>query len=147
MLRKILKTDKNYGSLFLRLGLGIVFFPHGAQKVLGWFGGPGFSKTLQIFQAKMHFPIVLVILLMITEFVGSLCLIAGLFTRIWAIGIGISITICAYMNHLKNGFFMNWFGIQKGEGVEYHILAVALVLGLIVLGGGGLSLDRAMSGE
>lgn len=146
MFKAILKTNDNPGSLFIRLGLGIVFFPHGAQKVLGWFGGPGFSKTLQIFQTKMHFPHVLVVMLMITEFVGSICLVVGLLTRVWAFGIGLSIVICAYMNHLQHGFFMNWFGMQKGEGVEYHILVISVSLALIVLGGGGMSLDRTLTG-
>ncbi len=145
MINALLRTDNNWGSLFLRLGLGIVFFPHGAQKVLGWFGGPGFSKTIEIFQTKMHFPAVLVILLMLIEFIGSLCLIAGFLTRLWAFGIGLSIAICAYMNHLQHGFFMNWFGMQKGEGLEYHLLVIAMVLALLVTGGGRASLDRAIT--
>lgn len=82
---------------------------------------------------------------MITEFFGSLGLIFGLFTRISALGIGISMSVCAYINHFKNGFFMNWFGQQKGEGFEFHILVVGISLALLVKGGGLISLDRMFS--
>jgi putative oxidoreductase len=118
-------------------------FPHGAQKVLGWFGGPGYDKTLEMF-AKLQFPEYAVILLMISEFAGSICLIAGLFTRIFALAIGTSMTICAAMNHVQNGFFMNWMGNQKGEGFEFHILVAGIALALVVKGGGAFSADRRL---
>ncbi len=142
MWERLLYTEDNLGSLFLRLGLGVVFLPHGAQKVLGWFGGLGFSKTIEVFTTKMHFPLVLVLLLMAIEFLGSISLIFGFLTRVWAFGIGAAMAICALMNHVQHGFFMNWFGQQKGEGFEFHILVVSMALGLIVLGGGRASIDR-----
>ncbi len=145
MIKSTLRTDNSIAPLFLRLALGSVMFAHGAQKVLGWFGGPGFEKTIQIFSTQMYFPFWLTIILMITEFFGSLGLIVGLFTRISALGIGISMAVCAYMNHFKNGFFMNWFGQQKGEGFEFHILVVGISLALIVKGGGLISIDRMFS--
>jgi len=145
MFKALLKTDSNKGSLFLRLALGIVMFPHGAQKVLGLFGGPGYEKTIEIFATKMHFPVYAVILLMITEFIGSLCLIGGFFTRVFALAIGFAMAVCAYLNHLQNGFFMNWFGNQKGEGFEFHILVVGIALALAVKGGGALSIDKMIS--
>lgn len=145
MWQRILKTDDNLGSLFLRLGLGIVFFPHGAQKVLGWFGGLGFSKTIEVFTTKLHFPVILVLILMAIEFLGSIFLVAGFLTRIWAFGIGAAMTICALMNHVQHGFFMNWFGQQQGEGFEFHILVLAMATGLILLGGGKASVDRNLS--
>ena len=144
MLKALFRTDGSRGTIFLRLALGIVMFPHGAQKVLGLFGGPGYEKTIEIFTTKMHFPVYAVILLMITEFVGSLCVIAGLFTRICALAIGTAMAICAYMGHLQNGFFMNWFGNQKGEGFEFHILVVGIALALVVRGGGAFSVDRTL---
>ncbi len=144
MLTSLFRTDGSKGTLFLRLALGSVMFPHGAQKVLGLFGGPGYEKTLEIFTTKLHFPASAVILLMITEFVGSLCVAAGLFTRIFSLAIGISMAVCAYLNHLQNGFFMNWFGTQKGEGFEFHILVVGIALALVVNGGGAFSLDRRL---
>ncbi len=145
MFKVFLRTDDNKGSIFLRLALGIVMFPHGAQKVLGLFGGPGYEKTIEIFTTKMHFPVYAVILLMITEFLGSLCLITGLFTRVFALAIGTAMAICAYMGHLQNGLFMNWMGTQKGEGFEFHILVVGIALALVVKGGGAFSIDRRLS--
>ncbi len=141
MIKALFSTDGSKGTIFLRLALGIVIFSHGAQKVLGLFGGPGYEKTMEIFTTKMHFPEYAVILLMITEFVGSLCVIAGLFTRIFALAIGASMAVCAYMNHLQNGFFMNWFGNQKGEGFEFHILVLGIALALVVRGAGAFSID------
>jgi len=145
MLKALFRTDDSKGTIFLRLALGIVMFPHGAQKVFGLFGGPGYEKTIEIFTTNMHFPVYAVILLMITEFVGSLCVIAGLFTRIFALAIGTAMAICAYMGHLQNGFFMNWFGNQKGEGFEFHILVVGIALALVVKGGGAFSVDRKLA--
>ncbi len=147
MIKPIFRTTDSMAPLFARCALGIVFFPHGAQKVLGWFGGPGYAATMETFTSKLHFLPVLVILLMATEFLGSLLLIAGFMTRIWALGIGIAMSICAYSNHLQNGFFMNWFGTQKGEGIEFHILALGLSLSLAFSGGGRLSLDRRLAGK
>jgi putative oxidoreductase len=144
MFREFLKTDSSPAQLFIRLALGVVMFPHGAQKVLGWFGGPGITKTLQAF-AGMGFPAWSVIVLMGVEFLGSALLIFGFLTRLWAIGIGVSITICMFMNHVQNGFFMNWLGQQKGEGFEYHILVIGICLALLIRGGGALSVDRNLS--
>lgn len=139
------RTDKNAASLFLRLSLGIVMFPHGAQKVLGWFGGSGYEKTIEAFTSKMGFPIWLPLLLMAIEFLGSIGLVFGFCTRLAAFGIGASMATCAYLNHIKNGFFMNWFGNQQGEGFEFHILVVGIALALMVRGGGLWSVDGALS--
>ncbi len=145
MRKSIIKTDKSIDLLLIRLSLGIVMFPHGAQKVLGWFGGPGFEKTIDIFTTKMYIPVSLVIVLMITELFGGICLVLGLLTRVFATAIGISIAICAYMNHIQNGFFMNWFGNQKGEGIEFHILVIGIAIALAIKGGGLFSIDSVLS--
>jgi putative oxidoreductase len=144
MLKIFLKTDRSPAQLFIRVVLGVVMFPHGAQKALGWFGGPGFAQTLQAF-ANMGFPVWSSLVLMGIELVGAILLIFGFLTRLWALGIGISITICMFMNHVQNGFFMNWFGQQKGEGFEYHILVIGIAFALIIKGGGLLSVDGAIS--
>jgi len=144
MFKRIVETDENLASLFLRLGLGIVFFPHGAQKVLGWFGGLGFSKTIEVFNTQMHMPVFVILLLMAIEFLGSIFLIMGFLTRISALGIGGAMVICALAAHIQNGFFMNWFGQQKGEGFEFHILVAAMAIALMIAGGGGFSVDHAM---
>jgi len=142
MFRNFLATDKSPAQFFIRLALGIVMFPHGAQKVFGWFGGPGFTQTLEAF-AKMGFPIWSTVMLMVVELAGAILLIFGCLTRLWALGVGTALTICMFMNHVQNGFFMNWFGRQKGEGFEYHLLVIGITLALIVRGGGLLSVDSA----
>jgi putative oxidoreductase len=144
MFREFLKTDNSPAQLFIRLALGVVMFPHGSQKVMGWFGGPGIAKTLQVFEG-MGFPAWSVVLLMGAELLGSVLLIFGFLTRVWALGIGVSITICMFLNHVQNGFFMNWLGQQKGEGFEYHILVIGICLALLVKGGGAISVDRKLS--
>lgn len=143
MFRELMRTDNSPTQLFIRVALGVVMFPHGAQKVLGWFGGPGITKTLQAF-AGMGFPAWSVAALMAVESLGAVLLVFGFLTRLWAIGIGASITICMFLSHVQNGFFMNWFGQQQGEGFEYHLLVIGICLALLVKGGGALSVDRKL---
>lgn len=147
MIKDLLNTDDNTAALVLRLTLGCVIFAHGAQKVLGWFGGPGAEKTLQMFSATMGFSPPLTLLVMATEFLGAIALILGFFTRISAFAIAVNLGTCAYMNHLKNGFFMNWSGQQKGEGFEFHLLVIGIALALMIMGGGILSFDRGLTRE
>jgi putative oxidoreductase len=144
MFKEFLRTDNSPAQLFIRLALGVVMFPHGAQKVLGWFGGPGIAMTLQAF-AGMGFPAWSVVALMGVESLGAVLLVFGFLTRLWAIGIGAIITICMFINHVQHGFFMNWFGQQQGEGFEYHILVIGMCLALLIKGGGALSVDRKLS--
>ena len=140
MFKKIINTECNYAALFLRLALGIMIFPHGAQKVLGWFEGPGFSGTVETF-GQMGMPAFMVILIMAGEFLGGVALIVGFLTRIAAAGVGIIMIGALAMVHAQFGFFMNWFGQKQGEGFEFHILALGIALALIILGGGRFSLD------
>jgi putative oxidoreductase len=144
MLRKFLSTDNDPTALVTRLALGLVFFPHGAQKVLGWWGGNGASATIQGF-AKMGLPPVVTVLVMAAEFGGALLLILGFLTRLAALGIGCVMAGALFLVHAKVGFFMNWAGMQKGEGYEYHILALGLAIALLIKGGGALSVDRALT--
>lgn len=145
MARFLLRTDNSAAFLFIRVALGVVMFPHGAQKVFGWFGGGGYAKTMEVFTSQLHFLPILVILLMVTELLGSIGLVAGFLTRIWALGIGISMSICASMNHVQHGFFMNWFGKQQGEGIQFHLLVIGICLALVVGGGGAMSIDKRFS--
>ena len=145
MIKKLIQTDKDISSLVLRVLLGIVFFPHGAQKVFGWFGGFCFSGTIGFFTEKMGIPVIFAFLAIMAEFLGSLGLLSGFLTRIAAFGIACNMTVAIFMVHLSNGFFMNWFGNQKGEGYEYHILAIAIAIALMIKGGGKLSVDGLIS--
>lgn len=142
MAREQAKSDASMALLFIRLALGIVVFAHGAQKVLGWFGGAGFDKTIEIFTGQLSYPRWIVVLLMFIEFCGSIGLLLGLLTRLSALGIALAMTVCAYQNHLHHGFFMNWLGQQAGEGIEYHILVLGICVALMAQGGGGLALDH-----
>lgn len=144
MLKAILKTENDYAALVLRILLAAVFFPHGAQKVLGWFGGHGLAGTYGHFTQNMGIPPLFAALAIAAEFLGPLALAAGLLTRIAALGIG-SVMVVATTVHFKNGFFMNWFGAKQGEGYEFHLLAIAIALALVIKGGGALSLDRRLT--
>jgi len=146
MLKRLLWTDNDPAGLVMRLALGAVMFQHGAQKVFGWFGGYGASATIQGF-TRMGLPPWLTVLVMAFELGGSILLILGLLTRLAALGIGCVMAGAWITVHAKVGFFMNWVGTQKGEGFEYHVLALGLCVALMIEGGGALSLDRALGGE
>ena len=147
MVKKIIQTDNDISSLVLRVLLGVVFFPHGAQKVFGWFGGAGVSGTMGFFTANMGMPSIFALLAIAAEFLGPLGLLSGLLTRIAAFGIFCNMTVAIFMVHLPYGFFMNWFGKKQGEGFEYHILAVAITIALMIKGGGRWSIDGLISEE
>jgi putative oxidoreductase len=142
MLNKILDTKNELSTTILRVALGLVMFPHGMQKLFGLFGGFGFSGTMHFFTDTMGIPWIFALMAVLAESLGSIGLITGLFTRVSAFGVGVTIAVGALMVHLPNGFFMNWFGKQAGEGYEYHILVVGMALTLILTGGGRWSLDR-----
>jgi putative oxidoreductase len=144
MANKLMSTSNDVALTILRLVLGIVFFAHGAQKMLGWFGGFGFHGTMGFFE-HMGMPAPVAFLVICTEFFGGLGLIVGLLSRIAALGIGVEMIGAIFMVHLPNGFFMNWMGTQKGEGFEYHLLAIAVAAALLLRGSGAFSLDRALS--
>jgi putative oxidoreductase len=139
----ILATDASWTNVILRLTLGLVMFPHGAQKVFGWFGGYGLSGTLSGFQS-MGIPTVFGLLAVIAESLGAIALIAGFATRIAAFGIGTTLVVAALMAHRAH-FFMNWSGQQGGEGFEYHILAVSIAVVLVLRGAGRASIDRFLT--
>jgi putative oxidoreductase len=145
MLKKLFETNDDVTMLILRLLLGLVFFPHGMQKLLGWFGGYGFAGTFDMFTTKMGIPAIFAFLAIIAEGLGPLGLITGLLTRVAAFGIAFEMAVAVYMLHWQNGFFMNWFGNQKGEGYEYHILVIAIAIVLIIKGGGKWSADKAIA--
>ena len=146
LLQILVQTEADILPLILRIALGVVIFPHGAQKLLGWFGGYGYRGTMGFLTKSMGIPAVFAYLAIMAEFFGSLGLIAGLLTRPAALGIGIVMLVAAWMVHRQSGFFMNWQGDQEGEGFEFHILAAGIALALVISGGGALSLDEALSG-
>jgi putative oxidoreductase len=144
MLSRLFKTDANWVLTLVRVVLGIVFFAHGAQKMLGWFGGYGFSGTMGFFTKTLGIPAPLAFLAICAEFFGGLGLVLGLLSRIAALGIGVNMLVAIAMLHRHFGLFANWSGTQKGEGFEFHLLVIAIVLAIIVRGAGALSLDRVI---
>jgi putative oxidoreductase len=145
MIRRLGATDDSAATSILRVGLGAVFFAHGAQKMLGWFGGFGYAGTMNFFTGTMHIPAPLAFLAIAAEFFGGLGLILGFLTRIAAFGIGVNMLVAIMTVHRDFGFFMNWTGTQKGEGFEFHLLVVAMVAFLMIRGAGAFSVDRVLS--
>jgi len=144
--QRLLETDSDVVGLILRITLAIVIFPHGAQKVLGWFGGHGFKGTMKYF-TDSGIPAGLALLAIAAEFLGPLGLAVGLLTRVAAFGIACVMLVSIVTVHWPNGFFMNWYGNQKGEGFEYHLLALGIAIVLIIVGGGAGSLDGVLAGS
>ena len=145
MFQKLMNTSDDFVVTLLRLALGAVFFVHGAQKALGWFGGFGFRATLGFFTQQMHIPAVLAVLAIAAEFLGSIGLIVGFLGRVAAFGIATNMVVAVVLVHRHFGFFANWLGTQKGEGYEYHLLAIAVALAIMIKGSGAFSIDRALS--
>ena len=146
-MKKLFATNNSYAPTVLRLLLGSVLFAHGAQKLLGWFGGYGFKGTMEFFTGAAGLPWIVGFLVIIIEFFGALSLLIGFATRLWSISmiflfIGIVVT-----THLPNGFFMNWYGSQKGEGIEYFLLSIGMATSLAVSGAGKLSIDRLLANK
>ena len=144
MLKKIIATDNDYAGTIARLALAIVIFPHGAQKVLGWFGGNGFSGTMGFFTETMGLPWIVAFLVVMGEFLGPIGLAVGALVRPAAAGLVI-IMGGAIQVHWQHGFFMNWYGNQQGEGFEYHLLVIALAFIVILKGAGAYSIDRVLN--
>ena len=144
MWQKLIRTDDTVLAFVLRLSLGIVMFPHGAQKLLGWFGGRGFHGNIELFH-QLGFSTTVAVLVTIGEFFGGVGLIVGLLSRGAAAGIGIIMVGAVLTVNGQFGFFMNWAGNQVREGFEFHILAVGLVIGIMILGGGKWSIDRVLT--
>lgn len=144
-LGKLTATTDDIGPTVARVGLGLVMFPHGAQKALGWFGGPGLSGTMGFMTSQLGIPAVFVGLAIAAEFLGSIGLITGALSRIAAFGVAMTMVVAALMVHVGNGFFMNWTGAAGGEGFEYHLLAIALAVVVMVKGAGKWSVDARLS--
>jgi putative oxidoreductase len=147
MFHKLFVTSNDFALTVVRLVLGVTFFMHGAQKMLGWFGGYGFHATMGTFTHYLGIPAPLAFLAICAEFFGGLGLLVGLLSRIAALGIMVNMLVAIATVHHVNGFFMNWTGQKKGEGFEFHLLAIALAIVVLIKGSGAVSIDRAIAGE
>ena len=137
-------TSASFNPIFLRLAVAVVMFPHGAQKLLGWFGGYGFAGTMQFFTGQMGIPYALGAGAILVEFFAPLLLVLGLFTRPAAIALGVVMAVAMFTVQLQYGFFMNWYGQQAGEGIQFTLLLLGAVAALTVSGGGAVSIDRVL---
>jgi putative oxidoreductase len=145
-MKKLLATNpNNWTALITRLALGVTVFPHGAQKLFGWFGGYGFNGTMGFLTGQMHLPWIIGVLVILIESIGSVFLIFGFATRIAAFAVIVNFLGVLFTSVINNGFFMNW-GMQpnKGEGIEYFILFFGLALVALISGGGKASIDSAI---
>jgi putative oxidoreductase len=131
------RTAVDVALLTTRLVAGIVMIPHGAQHLLGSFNGPGLAGTVQYLGTIGY-------LVAIGEFFGGIGLVAGILSRFSAAAISIIMLGAILTTHLQFGFFMNWTGTQKGEGFEYHILMIGLLLPILVAGPGRFSFARLL---
>ena len=145
MFRKLMNTSDDFAVTILRLVLGVVFFAHGAQKALGWFGGYGFSGTMGFFTQVMHIPAPFAFLAICVEFLGGIGLLLGLLGRVGAFGVACNMVVAIALVHRHFGLFANWYGTQKGEGYEYHLLAIGAALVIMIRGSGAFSIDRTLS--
>ena len=143
-MKTLLRTDDGWTGFILRITLGLVIFPHGAQKLLGLFGGYGFEGTMGFFTQKLGIPWLVALLVIIGESFGSVALLAGFLTRFTAASFIVIMLGAITMVHLPIGFFMNWSGQQQGEGYEYHLLVIGVAAALMVIGGGKWSVDRTL---
>jgi putative oxidoreductase len=143
-MKKIFQTNDNTTATIIRVVLGLIMFPHGAQKMLGWFGGYGFNGTMGFLTGTVGLPWILAFLVIAIEFFGALALIFGFATRVVAVGIISLFAGIIFTSHSQNGFFMNWAGNQSGEGYEYHLLIIGMAIALLVSGAGKWSVDHAL---
>jgi putative oxidoreductase len=145
MLRKLINTTDDPAATILRLILGVVFLAHGSQKALGLFGGFGFRATMGYFTQQLGFPAPFAALAIAAEFLGGIGLIVGLLGRVAAFGIACNMLVAIYVFHWRFGLFANWSNMQKGEGIEFHLLVISIALAIMIKGSGAFSIDRALS--
>ena len=139
---KLLETPNSWTIAIIRIVLGIAVFPHGAQKLLGWFGGYGFDGTMNYFTTTLGLPWIIGFLVIILESFGAIALIVGAGTRIVAAAYIVLALGIVFTAHIQHGFFINWFGNQMGEGYEYFLLWIAMAIALVLNGAGKFSIDR-----
>ena len=137
----LFNTQNDWTGFILRITVGAIMFPHGAQKLLGLFGGYGYNATMNFFTETLKLPAFISFLVIMIEFFGAVGLIAGFASKLWALLLICIMTGAIVTTNYKNGFFMNWFQNQTGEGYEYHLLVIGLCLALLLTGSGAFSLD------
>jgi len=131
------RSAVDWALLVARIVVGVIFMAHGAQKLFGAFGGPGLSAVVQMMGPLGY-------LVTIGEFFGGLGLIFGFLSRFSAASIILIMLGAIGMVHSQFGFFMNWTGKQAGEGFEYHLLAIGILLPILIAGPGRFAIGRRL---
>jgi putative oxidoreductase len=147
MLAPLVRTPNELALFFVRVGLGLVILPHGLQKLFGWFGGKGVAGTIHFFEEALKIPPFWTVCAIAAETAGAAALIVGFLGRVGAAGALAVMGVAVYLIHGRQGFFMNWYAQPRGEGYEFHILAIAMGLAVLVRGSGAFSIDRALTKE
>jgi putative oxidoreductase len=142
MIQLLFGTQNDWSGFILRITVGVVMLPHGAQKLFGWFGGYGFSATMDFFTKSMKLPWIISVLIILIELFGAIGLILGFASKVWAFVLIVIMIGAVYTTNVKNGFFMNWFGNQSGEGYEYHLLIIGICIAIMLIGSGKYSFDN-----
>lgn len=129
------RSAVDWALLAARVFVGVVFMAHGAQIMFGAFGGPGLSAFVQVMGPLGY-------LVAVGEFFGGLGLVVGFLARFSAASIILIMLGAVATVHARFGFFMNWTGRQAGEGFEYHLLAIGVLLPVLIAGPGRLAVGR-----
>lgn len=143
-MERIFATNNSWIGLILRLGLGLVMFSHGAQHLLGWFGGPGFDAAMTAFTVQLQLPKIVAVMVVVVEFFGGVGLILGAYARIAAFGVICLMAGAIALVHWSNGFFISWTDGKGGQGFEFHLLAITIGIIIMIWGAGRWSVDRAL---
>src|SRR6266849_7268450 len=145
MIRRFMSTTSTWGTVPLRLSLGIIFIAHGSQKVLGKFGGPGWATWTSLSQyvpfSFMRPTWLWLGAAALSEFLGGILVLLGLFTRVGAFLIACVMLTAMIGVHWRNGFFL----AQNSTGIEYTLALLGSALALMIAGGGQASVDRLIS--
>ena len=145
MVQILLQTDTDFVIAFLRVVAGIIIFPNGMQKIFGWFEGPGTRGTIEQLKVR-KIPAFIAWLVILGQSLGSIALIIGFLGRIAAAG-NFLIFTGALIVHSPEGWSMNWFGKKKGEGIEYFVMLLSMLIIIVVKGSGPLSIDFWLSSK
>jgi putative oxidoreductase len=137
-------TNHSSATAILRLMLGLVFFAHGVQKMVGWFGGYTFSGMIGFPTGALHGLTTIAVIAIVAEFCGGLGLIVGFLTRVVATSVAVNVVVAIVMVDSNDGLFLNWSGAQNGAGFEFHLLALAIALFLMMQGAGAASVDHVL---
>lgn len=141
-MKKFFLTSNDGMLALLRITAGFIVLAHGVQKLFGWFGGHGVSATMESFEQWFGLPGFVTFLVIMSDSVGAVCLIMGFATRFMASSIALVMIGAVVLVHGKWGFYMNWYSERRGEGFEFHLLILTIMIVLIIRGGGKASVDQ-----